>query len=128
MYVNALLNKRGLKFEDLTPEEQETLNTWISAIDRGQINIPVVREYISKMKDGVVQNLSEIDDIPNDWLTVLCFFIPIIGIIRKWYLDQKKLALIARLKNYTLLDAFLASPQKAQKALEKVISSLPAKN
>ena len=128
MDVNALLNKRGLKFEDLTPEEQETLNTWISAIDRGQINIPVVREYISKMKDGVVQNLSEIDDIPNDWLTVLCFFIPIIGIIRKWYLDQKKLALIARLKNYTLLDAFLASPQKAQKALEKVISSLPAKN
>lgn len=127
MDVDSLLKKRGLKFEDLEPEEQETLNTWLGALDRGQINIPVVREHVSKMRDSVAQSLSELDEVPNDWLTVVCFLIPLIGIIRKWYSDQHRVMLTARLRNYILLEAFLSSPEKAKRAIEKAIESMPVK-
>lgn len=125
--VDALLKKKGLRYQDLSPEEQETLNSWLSALDRGQISVPVVREFVTKLKDQATETLSDMDDTPNDWLTVLCFLIPLVGIIRKWYIDQKKLLLVARIRNYVLLEAFLSSPEKAKRAIEKAINSMPAK-
>ena len=123
-YLDDILSKRGLKFEELYPEEQETLNTWMSALDRGQVNIPIVREFISKMRDSVSQGLSELEETPTTWLSLLCFLIPLIGIIRKWYLDQKRVSMTARLRNYVLLEAFLSTPERAKAAMEKAVASL----
>lgn len=128
MDVDKLLAKKGLKFEDLEPDEQETLNTWLNALNNNQINTANVREYVAKMRDSVASALTEIDDIPNDWLSVLGLFIPIVGIIRKWYLDQRKVGLQARLRNYILLESFLTSPEKARAAIEKQIAGMSAKS
>jgi len=127
MDIDALLKKRGLKFEELEPEEQETLNTWLDALNRSQINVPTIKEYISKMKDSVGHGLSELNETPNDWLSIAAFFIPFVGIVRKWYLDQKRLALTARLRNYILLESFLSSPEKAKKAIENAIAGMQPK-
>lgn len=124
MDIDKLLAKRGLKFEDLEVDEQETLNTWLSAVNKNQVNMMNVREYVAKMRDSVAQTLSEIDDIPNTWLSILSLLIPLVGIIRKWYMDQRRVMLIARLRNYILLEAMLSTPERAQKAIEKMIAGM----
>lgn len=128
MDIDALLAKRGLKFEDLQPDEQETLNAWLSALDNNQVNAYSIKEYIAKMRDSVAHALTEIDDTPSNWLSILGLFIPFVGIVRKWYVDQKKLGLQARLRNYLLLEAFLSSPEKARAAIERQISGMNAKS
>lgn len=128
MDVDKLLEKRGLKFEDLEPEEQETLNTWLNALNNNQINTNSVREYVAKMRDSVSRALTELDETPSNWLSILGLLIPLVGIIRKWYVDQKKLGLQARLRNYILLESFLTSPEKARAAIEKQISGMSAKS
>lgn len=124
MDVDKLLAKRGLKFEDLEPEEQETLNTWLGALNKSQVNVQSIREYVGKMRESVGNALTAIDDVPNDWLSLMGLFIPFIGIIRKWYLDQKRLGLQARLRNYILLEAMLSTPAKAKAEIEKQIAGI----
>lgn len=124
--IDELLKKRNLKFEELDADEQETLNTWLGAFNNSQISINDIRNYIGKMRESVSRSLTEIDETPNDWLTILCFLIPLLGIVRKWYLDQKRVMLTARLRNYILLEAFLLSPEKAKQAIEKAISGMTA--
>lgn len=128
MNVDELLKNRNLKLEDLTPEEQETLFTWMSALDNAQININSVRDYISKMQEGVSMALAEIEESPKDWLSLLCFLIPLIGIIRKWYIDQRKNYLLARQRNYYLLSSMLSTPEKARQAIEKQIAGISRTN
>ncbi len=124
MDIDNLLSKRGVKFEQLTEEEQETLNKWITDINRGQINVAAVRDYIIKMRDSVAQALSDLQETPSSWLSLLCLLLPLVGIIRKWYFDQKRVALTSRLRNYVLLEAFLSTPEKAKAALEKAMDGL----
>lgn len=128
MDVDAILAKKGLKFEDLDREEQETLNTWMDAFNKSQVNIPSLREWIAKMRDSVATSLTELEESPTTWLSLLCFLIPLIGIIRKWYLDQRRVALTARLRNYILLEAMLSTPEKARAAIEKQISGMAVKS
>lgn len=124
MNVDNLLHKRGLKLEDLSTEEQETLMVWMSALQRNELSVPAIQSYVTKMRESVSSAITEIDETPNTWLSVLCFFIPIIGIIRKWYLDQRRLLLTARLRNYILLEAMMVSPQRAKQQIEKQINSI----
>ena len=122
--IDEMLAKRGLKFKDLTPKEQETLNVWMQSLNKNQLTVQTVREYTEKMRDSIAQALSEIDDAPTNWLSLLSLFLPFLGVIRKWYGDQKRIALTARLRNYVLLEAFLSSPEKAKQAMERAIEGL----
>lgn len=124
MDLNDLLRKKGLKYEELTLDEQETLNSWMEAVNKTQVNIATVREYVSKMRDGVANALADMDETPNEWISIACLFIPFLGIVRKWYIDQKRVALTARLRNYILLENFLMSPEKAKRAMERALSGL----
>lgn len=124
MNVDEILAKRGLKLEDLTSEEQETLFTWMQAIDNNQINTSVIRDYIHKMEEGVSQELANLQETPTTWLSLLCFLVPLIGIIRKWYLDQHKVYLLARQRNYFLLQSMLSTPEKARKAIERQVAGI----
>ena len=124
MNVDEILARRGLKMEDLSPEEQETLFSWMNALDSQQINVEVIRGYIRKMEEGVSQELASIEDTPTNWLSLLAFLVPLIGLIRKWYLDQRKNYLLARLRNYYLLGSMLSTPEQARKAIEKQIAGI----
>ncbi|MEK7180325.1 MAG: hypothetical protein AAB706_02520 [Patescibacteria group bacterium] len=99
--IDELLTKAGLKYEDLNAVERETLNTWMEALQKGQISVEKVREYITSMKEAVEQELSKSD----------------LG-------SKQDLFLKARLRNYMLLDAFLTTPERAKQQIENAISSM----
>ena len=99
--IDELLTKAGLKYEDLNAVERETLNTWMEALQKGQVSVEKVREYITSMKEAVEQELSKSD----------------LG-------SKQDLFLKARLRNYMLLDAFLTTPERAKQQIENAISSM----
>lgn len=126
MDVDELLKKRGLTFDELTSDERETLYSWMNAINKNQITVVDVRDYVLKMRDSVATALTELDETPHTWLGLLGLFVPFVGIVRKWYLDQRKLALEARLRNYILLEQMLSTPDRARAAVEKQVSAMAA--
>ena len=102
--LDKILEKYGLKYGDLEPEEKETLNVWMSALEQGQLTIEKIRDYIVSMRANVEQEVTKTD------------------------LNTKQdLLLKARLRNYLLLEAFLSSPEKARKQLEESISHMKGK-
>ncbi len=104
MSVTDELEKKGIKIDTLSPEEQQTYFTMLNAVAEAQLTPEKLRDYIISMKGAVEDELTK----PN--------------------LDlQADLFLKARLKNYMLLESFLISPQKAKIAFEKAIAGLGGK-
>jgi len=99
--MDELLKKYGVKYEDLTSDEKETLFTWVDAIEKNQLTIDKIRDYVSNMK-GVVENELATTGLNKGQDTLLK----------------------ARLRNYLLLEAFLTSPEKARIALERAVSGI----
>lgn len=102
--ISNLLEKFGLKHEELNVAERETLDNWLKVLSEKQLTVEGVKEYIRKMIDGVEMELVG-SDIPK----------------------TKDLFLKARLRNYLLLAAFLESPDKAKKALENQLKNIKPK-
>lgn len=103
--LQKILDHAGVKsYEELTPAEKETYHNWEEALKQRQVTIETIKENISAMKNGIEQELSAHD------------------------LDPKQdLFLKARLRNYLLLEAFLQSPEKAEKALDRTLSGMVRK-
>jgi len=99
--LDEILTKVGLKYEELTLDERETLHSWIGAIEKTSISPQKLREYISQMKNAVSLELSDSK----------------LGSKHDMYLK-------ARLRNYILFEAFLSTPEKAQEALNRAISGI----
>lgn len=102
--LDQLLEKVGLKYEDLNAVERETLNTWAEALQKGQLGVESIKAYISSMRDGVIAELCKTEN----------------G-------SKQDTFLKARLRNYTLLEGFLSSPEKAKQQIENAISSMIGK-
>lgn len=99
--LDNILEKFGLKYDDLSIIERETLNTWMEALQKGQVSIEKIKEYVISMKEAVELELSKSD----------------LG-------TKQDLFLKARLRNYMLLDAFLTTPEKAKEQIENAISGM----
>jgi hypothetical protein len=102
--LDKLLEKTGLKYEDLNPIEKETLNTWIDALQKGVVSVPKIKEYITSMKEAVEAELTKSD----------------LG-------TKQDLFLKARLRNYMLLDSFLSTPERAKEQIENAIAGIVSK-
>jgi hypothetical protein len=102
--IDQFLEKVGLKYEDLNPLEKETLNTWMESLQKGQLSVEKIKEYVTAMREAVEQELSKSD----------------LG-------SKQDLFLKARLRNYMLLDAFLSTPERAKQQIESAISSMIGK-
>ena len=111
--IDKLLEKFNLKFEDLTPEERQTLYTWVDVLEKGQLTVEKVRENISSMKYAVENAL--IDE--PEFAYIFIFKVP----------NRKQILLKARLKNYILIEAMLSTPERARAELEKVLSGIAPK-
>lgn len=122
--MDEILEKVGLKYEELTTAERETLHGWMEALSQNTLTIESVKTYIVSMRDAVEHELSGTKDAPQSWLSLLSFLIPLIGIIRKWYQDQHEIELKARLRNYRLIEAFLSSPERAKRAIDQAIAGM----
>ncbi len=104
MIIDKLLEKAGLKYEDLNPSEKETLNVWMEALQKGKVNITKIKEYLTSMREAVERELTKTD----------------LG-------TKQDIFLKARLRNYLLLEAFLISPEKAKEQIESAISGIVGK-
>lgn len=102
--IDTLLEKVGLKYEDLSLVEKETLNNWMEALQKGQLSVEKIKEYITDMREAVEQELAKSD----------------LG-------SKQDLFLKARLRNYMLLDGFLTTPERAKQQIESAISSIVGK-
>ncbi len=102
--MNEILEKWGVKYEDLNAMEKETLNKMLEDLSKTQLTLDKVKTYLATMRDSVEQELT------------------------KTGLNSKQdLFLKARLRNYMLLEAFLSTPEKAKQALEQAMKGLVSK-
>ena len=84
--------------------ERDTLRTWMEAMNKNELSLPMVKTYIANMKLAVEQELTNTE-----------------------HNSKQDIFLKARLRNYMLLEAFLSTPEKAKESVEKAISSLVSK-
>ena len=102
--IDELLERVGLKYEDLNQAEKETLHLWLNKLDNNKLRVEDIRKYVASMRDSVEQDLTTAKNK-----------------------SKRDLLLKARLRNYMLLEAFLESPTKAREALERAISGIANK-
>ena len=99
--IDSLLEKIGIKYEDLNTSEKETLNVWLQAIEKNTLTLEKIKTYLGSMRDSVEQELTKVG-----------------------HESKQDLFLKARLRNYMLLEAFLSTPEKAKEQLKQAISGL----
>ena len=99
--IAEILQKVGLKYEDLTTAERNTLMEWNRSLQTKQLTIDAIKNHIHAMRFAVERELTETG-----------------------HNSKQDLFLKARLRNYMLLEAFMDSPEKAKEALDKALSGL----
>jgi hypothetical protein len=99
--LSDFLEKAGLKYEDLSTAEQETLHSWMEVLQRNELTLAGVTQYIRLMKDSIEQEVSSVS-----------------------HNSKQDIFLKARLRNYILLESFLSSPEKAKAALERQMAGI----
>lgn len=99
--MDEILQKYGLKFEDLSSAERDTLNQWMQSLSKNTLSVELIRGYVANMRASVEDELTKTD------------------------LNTKQdIFLKARLRNYMLFEAFLSTPAKAKQALEQALSGI----
>lgn len=99
--MDEILHRLGLKYEDLTFAEKDTLQTWTKSLEQKKLTIEIIKEYVSGMRFAVERELTQIG-----------------------HNSKQDIFLKARLRNYILLEGFLESPEKARKALDQAVAGL----
>jgi hypothetical protein len=110
MMIDSILEKFNLKFEDLTSVERETFLTWLDALQKNQLSLEKVREYIHTARSAVEEQLVN----EPEFIRIFLFKVE----------NRKQIFLKARLRNYMLIEAFLSSPDKAKEAIERALASI----
>jgi len=108
--LEELLEKKNLKYEDLTAEERETYSVLYEAVKKSTITLDSLKASIGRMREAVENALVDEDEYIWIW------------IMRKP--NPKNVYLKARLKNYILLEALLSAPEKAKAMIEQTIGSM----
>jgi hypothetical protein len=103
---DAVLERENLKYEDLRPEEKRAYDK--AGSSSNPISPEEFLEHVKEMIVSVTLELCDTPDTPDS--------------------QDKNSKLKARLKNYTVWQAFLETPIKARKAFEKSIAEGGVKN
>ena len=114
----------GIETEELRPNELQGYISLVDAVRNSTLTVEKLQSAIGAIKDSVDMELSLVKDTPQTWLSALSFFIPIVGLIRKWYQDQKVMQLQARAKNLNFILGIFANSDKTRKELERQIKNL----
>ena len=99
--LDDILQQHNLKFDDLTPVERETAFSMVEALQKSELTIQKIKDYIHTMRDSVEIELTKIG-----------------------HENKQDIFLKARLRNYMLLEAFLVSPEKAKMALDNALKGI----
>lgn len=97
--LDKILEDYGLKYEDLNLEERETYNK--QHFQLKTLTIDDLKNYVRDMKNSISLQLCDVK------------------------LEEKQdIILKARLLNYILMESFLSSPDKAERALRDALSNV----
>lgn len=124
---DEILSRVGLKYEELRPDERETLNTWTTALQAGPLTVDQVAANITRMRETLEKELTDIKSKTPAWITVLSIFVPLVAIILKWYQDQEELGLKARLRNCLMIEAMITGPEKRRADVNRQIDALASR-
>lgn len=113
MSLTDEIEQKGIDVTKLSTDEQQTYFTMLEAVQNAQLTPEKLREYIIAMRSAVEQELIN----EPEFIRVFIFK----------FENRKQILLKARLQNYMLLEAFLISPQIAQKRLEDMIKNFVGK-
>jgi hypothetical protein len=102
--------KFGLKIDQLHPQEKETYFKMLEIVQKSQLDLDKLRNYIISMRESVAKELVN----EPEFIRVFIFK----------FENRKQILLKARLQNYLLLESFLISPEKARENLESMIGNL----
>lgn len=103
--IDNLLEKFGLKYDDLNAAERETLHQWGASLTQNHLTTEKIKSYIGKMRDSVEQELT-----------------------KTGHDSKQDIFLKARLRNYMLMEAFLTSPERAREAMEGLLQNIKPKS
>ncbi len=103
--LDKVLEEYGLNYEDLNIEERETYNQ--KMFDVKNLTVADLLVHIQDMKNAIALQLS---DVPDD----------------EEHRDLNS-KLKARLKNYLVQEAFITSPDKAEKAIRDALKNVKPK-
>jgi hypothetical protein len=124
--MEDVLGRVNLRYEDLTSAERDTLTKWLQVLDSNQLTPDTIIDFVRRIRGSLEDELAKSNETPQDWVGVISLFIPFYGLIRKWYQDQNRIQLQARIKNMVLIETFLVSPKKAKEALNAAIAGMVA--
>lgn len=99
--MDQILERLGLKYEDLTSSEKETLNGWLDNLEKSKVTIDTIKAHVSAMREAVERELTKTD-----------------------HNSKQDIFLKARLRNYLLLEAFLTNPEKAKEAIDRALAGM----
>ena len=124
--LDEVLAKAGIDvpFERLTTVERERILSLLQASETDSLTIEKYQSHLYMLKMSLEQELTEIKDTPQNWLSILVLLIPLYGVIKKWYQDQHKMALEGRLRNYILMYNLFANKKAARNQLESELRTL----
>jgi hypothetical protein len=110
MPFQALLDKYGLKFDDLNTAERETLMTWAKEMQTRPLTTDDVKSHVSGLILALQRELAGLDEPKSFW---------------EWLFRRKRDQFAkARLKNYLMLQDFISAPDKAKAFVEQHIKHL----
>ena len=102
--LSSLLDKFGVKYEDLTTAEKDTLQEWTKALASKELTLADVKDHIRALIEAVERELATYN-LKRD----------------------QDLFLKARLKNYLMISDFLTGPDKARKYIEASLENIKPK-
>lgn len=99
--MERILEKFGLKYDDLKSDERDTLDTWMQVLSRNEITTSDIKQYITQMRESVELKIGDVNQN-----------------------SKEDIFLKARLRNYLLLEAFMTSPDRAKTAIDRMLSGI----
>jgi len=108
--LDDILNNFGVKRDQLTQAEMDTLDQWSSQLSKTQISLVDVQNHISSMLKAVEKEIAGYDT-PKSFVEL---------IFRK----KRRAYLEARMYNYLMILDFITAPEKARKFIEAQLKNL----
>jgi hypothetical protein len=99
MSLSQLLEKLGLKYEDLTEEEKKTYTQWHEVLSQSEVTIDDLKKFIPAQ-------IEQLEDQQNDYKNS----------------KEKDLFLKAQIRNLKMIHAFILGPEQRRKWLEDHIN------
>lgn len=108
-----LLEKLGLKYEDLNSAERDTFQRISEKYSIKELKVEDLKEYIGQMVDALTKELVGYET-PKSFVEMVTW-------------RKRKVHLEARLKNALMFQDFLTSPDRAKKMVEQMLENLKKK-